>query len=72
MSETCKGSDMAPYTWAAAPLDEWDRMQLVADLNSRRRERLRNSAGAAALTVTRIEAHSESDQRHLEDAEGEQ
>ena len=31
--------EVPPRTFAGAPMDNWDRTQLVADLNRRRRER---------------------------------
>lgn len=39
--------EVPPFTFAAAPLDEWERTQLTADLNRRHRER--NKADAQPL-----------------------
>lgn len=65
-------NEVPPNTLAGAPLDEWDRMQLIANLNRLRRERARNASGATALAAARIYDHIESDSSHLEPAEGEQ
>lgn len=65
MSDTCRGGDVAPRTFAA--LDEWDKTLLVADLDRRRRDRLQREAAGKALAATETEVTSES-----LDAEGEQ
>lgn len=60
------GEGMIGTPGSFGAMNEWDRMQLVGDLNRRRRERLQSKAAETALMAARIEAHSESDERHLE------
>lgn len=83
MSDTCRGGEVAPFTFAA--LDEWDKTQLLASLNRRRQEResqepphvqgfidIRPEVAAIdGLLAARIQEHSESDQVQ-QDPEGEQ
>ena len=58
--------DIPPRTFAGRPLDEFERMQLLADMDRRRRDRMRKASAETALTAARIQEHSESDERHLE------